>query len=86
MTFSPPSEPDRFAPRFAEIATFMRAPLAQAVTDADIGICGIPYDGALTNRPGARHGPREIRNQFSLMRAVNHATRVDPFATWAVCP
>jgi|UniRef100_UPI004048A5E5 guanidinopropionase len=80
MTFRPPSEPDRFAPRFAEIATFMRAPLAQAVTDADIGIFGIPYDGALTNRPGARHGPREIRNQSSLMRAVNHATRVDPFA------
>jgi guanidinopropionase len=79
MTFRPPSEPDRFAPRFAEIATFMRAPLAQAVTDADIGIFGIPFDGALTNRPGARHGPREIRNQSSLMRAINHATRIDPF-------
>jgi len=80
MTFRPPSEPDRFAPRFAEIATFMRAPLAQAVTDADIGIFGIPYDGALTNRPGARHGPREIRNQSSLIRSMNHATRIDPFA------
>ncbi|MEM9780113.1 MAG: agmatinase [Pseudomonadota bacterium] len=80
MSFRPPSEPDRFAPRFAEIATFMRAPLAQAVTDAQIGIFGIPYDGALTNRPGARHGPREIRNQSSLMRGINHATRIDPFA------
>ncbi|MEM6579218.1 MAG: agmatinase, partial [Pseudomonadota bacterium] len=36
--------------------------------------------GALTNRPGARHGPREVRNQSSLMRAINHATRVDPFS------
>jgi guanidinopropionase len=85
MSFRPPSEPDRFAPRFAEIATFMRAPLAQAITDADIGIFGIPFDGALTNRPGARHGPREIRNQSSLMRAINHATRIDPFALARVC-
>lgn len=80
MSFRPPSDPDRFAPRFAEIATFMRAPLARSASDADIGIFGIPYDGALTNRPGARHGPREIRNQSSLMRAINHATRIDPFA------
>lgn len=80
MSFRPPSDPDRFAPRFAEIATFMRAPLAQKISDADIGIFGIPYDGALTNRPGARHGPREVRNQSSLMRAINHATQIDPFA------
>ncbi|MBB97827.1 MAG: agmatinase [Rhodobacteraceae bacterium] len=57
----------------------MRAPLAQSLDEAEIGIFGIPYDGALTNRAGARHGPREIRNQSSLMRAVNHATRVAPF-------
>ena len=29
--------------------------------------------------PGARHGPREIRNQSSLMRTINHATRVNPY-------
>lgn len=79
MSFRPPANPDRFAPRFAELATFMRMPLATALQDADIGIFGIPYDGALTNRPGARHGPREIRNQSSLIRAINHATRIDPF-------
>lgn len=79
MTFRPPSEPDRFAPRFAELATFMRAPLAQAFSDAQIGIFGIPYDGALTHRPGARHGPREVRTQSSLMRAINHVTRINPF-------
>ena len=79
MDYDPPATPDRFAPRFAEVATFMRAPLATSLEDADIGIFGIPYDGALTNRAGARHGPREVRNQSSLMRAVNHATRVAPF-------
>ncbi len=57
----------------------MRAPLADRLEDVDIAIAGIPYDGALTNRPGARHGPREVRNQSSLMRAINHATRVNPY-------
>lgn len=79
MTYRPPATPDRFAPRFAELATFMRAPLAAALDEVDIGIFGVPYDGALTNRPGARHGPREVRNQSSLMRAINHATGVSPF-------
>ena len=75
-----PSTPDMFAPRYAELATFMRAPLATSLEACDIGLVGIPYDGALTNRPGARHGPREVRNQSSLMRRINHATRVDPYA------
>jgi guanidinopropionase len=33
----------------------------------------------MVHRPGARHGPREIRNQSSINRAMNHATRVSPF-------
>lgn len=77
--FDPPGAPDRLAPRYTQIASFMRAPLAESLADVDIGFIGAPYDGALTNRPGARHGPREVRNQSSLMRAVNHATRVNPF-------
>ena len=79
MDFKPPSTPDRMAPRFTEIATFMRVPIAQTLEEADIGMFGVPYDGALTNRVGTRHGPREVRNQSSLMRAINHATRINPF-------
>lgn len=79
MDFKPPSTPDQLAPRFTEIATFMRVPIAQTLDEADIGMFGVPYDGALTNRAGTRHGPREVRNQSSLMRAINHATRINPF-------
>ena len=77
--FMDPGRPDMFAPRYSGLATFMRAPVASDLRDIDIGMLGIPYDGALTNRPGARHGPREVRNQSSLMRAINHSTRINPY-------
>jgi len=66
-------------PRYTGLASFMRAPLAEDPTEVDIGLIGIPFDGGVTNRPGARHGPREIRNSSSLMRKINQATHVAPF-------
>jgi guanidinopropionase len=69
----------RFAPRFAELATFMRAPYQPDLKHVDIGICGVPYDGGATNRVGARHGPRAVRDQSSLMRATHHVSRINPF-------
>jgi len=72
------SEP-MMCPRYTGIPTFMRTPFTEALDDVDIGLIGVPFDGGVTNRTGARHGPREIRNQSSLMRRVNQATRVAPF-------
>ncbi len=69
----------RFEPRYQEIATFMRAPYRPDLAGVDIALYGVAYDGGVTNRPGARHGPREIRNQSSINRAMNHATRVNPY-------
>lgn len=66
-------------PRFAGFPTFMRLPHAEDPSDIDIGLIGVPWDGGTTNRPGARHGPREIRNQSSLIRRVHPATLVSPF-------
>jgi guanidinopropionase len=66
-------------PRYTEIATFMRAPLATTLADVDIGLIGVPTDLGVTNRPGARHGPREIRNASSLMRAFNLGLGVNPY-------
>ena len=39
----------------------MRAPIATSPDQADIVMVGVPFDGGVTNRPGARHGPRELR-------------------------
>ena len=66
-------------PRFSEIATFMRAPLVESLDNVDIGLIGVPTDLGVTNRPGARHGPREIRNSSSLMRTFNLGININPY-------
>lgn len=66
-------------PRFTEIATFMRAPLAETLEGLDIALIGVPMDLGVTNRAGARHGPREMRNASSLMRTINVSTRIQPY-------
>jgi guanidinopropionase len=68
-------------PRFGGIATFFRLPhvaLADA-TDVDIGIVGIPWDGGTTNRPGPRHGPRQMRDQSSMVRRMHQTSHVVPY-------
>jgi hypothetical protein len=46
------------SPRYCDIATFMRMPLVRDPSKLDIALIGVPYDGAVENRAGARHGPR----------------------------
>ncbi len=67
------------APRYMEIPTFMRSSLITDLDAFDIAMVGIPYDGAVTNRPGARHGPREIRNASTMMRSIHPVTRINPY-------
>ena len=70
-------------PRYAGVATFFRLPLVERPDLADpapgIGVIGVPYDGGVTNRPGARHGPRAVREASTLIRRINQATGASPF-------
>lgn len=70
-------------PRYAGIATFMRLPYmppaAGGIDDVEIGLVGIPWDGGTTNRPGARHGPRQIRDASTMTRNINRASGINPF-------
>jgi guanidinopropionase len=66
-------------PRFSAIPTFMRLPYLTEPTKVDIALIGVPWDGGTTNRAGARHGPREIRNMSSFMRKVHHVSRIAPY-------
>ncbi len=66
-------------PRFGGIATFMRLPGTSAPADVDVGVIGVPFDLGTSNRPGARFGPRGIRDESVLLRPYNMATRAAPF-------
>lgn len=48
---------------YAGIPTWNHAPLTRDVEGADIVVMGIPFDSGVTFRPGARFGPRAIREQ-----------------------
>lgn len=76
----PTNKDEMMAPRYMGIPTFMRTPYQPDPAGLDIALIGVPYDGAVTNRAGARHGPREIRDQSSLMRATHHVSKIDPYA------
>lgn len=71
--------PGNVLPRFAGPVTFMRLPQVEDPVGLDIALIGIPWDGGTTNRAGARHGPREIRNMSTLMRNVHHVSRISPY-------
>ena len=70
-------------PRFAGVPTFMRLPYAEQDSDlykaTQIGLIGIPWDGGTTNRPGARHGPRQVRDLSTMIRARHPVSKVKPF-------
>jgi len=70
-------------PRFAGIATFMRLPHITLgdprLAEVQIGLIGVPWDAGTTNRPGPRHGPRQLRDSSTMVRHQNGATRVRPY-------
>lgn len=65
-------------PRYVGVPTFFRSPLKEDLDGVDIGIVGVPFDGGVTSRPGARHGPREVRNSSTMVRMINQATGIAP--------
>lgn len=48
---------------YAGLKTFLKAPAVDVadVGDADAAVLGVPFDGAVSNRPGARYGPGAVR-------------------------
>src|SRR5260221_3306331 len=67
-------------PRYTGFATFFRSPPSQDTDAVDSGIIGVTFDGGVTNRSGTRHGPRAVREQLTLLRRINTATHIAPFA------
>ncbi|WP_375552320.1 MULTISPECIES: agmatinase [Rhodophyticola] len=55
-----------FENAFGGVSSFMRRRYTKDLTGVDVAITGIPFDQAVTNRPGTRLGPRAIREASSL--------------------
>ncbi|MEM0977083.1 MAG: agmatinase [Pseudomonadota bacterium] len=51
---------------FAGVTSFLRRTLTKDLTGVDVAVTGIPFDSAVTNRPGTRLGPRAIREASAL--------------------
>jgi agmatinase len=72
-------------PTYAGITSFMRRKYTRDLTGVDVAVTGIPLDTATTNRPGARFGPRAIRNASSIMAWEKpYGMEFDPFDKLAV--
>lgn len=70
--------PGRLLPRFSGVKTFFRLPHVAVDADYEIGLVGLPFDGGVSYRPGARFAPSKIRDISSLGR-VFHMGRMESF-------
>ncbi len=66
-------------PRFSGIKTFFRLPIAEIKEKFDVALFGIPYDGGVSYRPGARFAPSHVREFSSLGRGFHMSRAVQIF-------
>ena len=65
--------------------SFLRRKYSRDLDGVDIVVSGVPFDGAVTNRPGCRFGPRAIRaSSTELASLPAFPFGFDPFETLAV--
>lgn len=55
-----------FENTFGGALSFLRRRYTKDLTGVDIAVTGVPFDQAVTNRPGTRLGPRAIREASAL--------------------
>ncbi len=51
---------------FGGATSFLRRRYTKDLTGVDLAVLGVPFDQAVTNRPGSRFGPRAIREAATL--------------------
>ena len=68
-----------FEATFGGVTSFLRRRLTKDLTGVDLAVTGVPFDSAVTNRPGTRFGPRAIREASALQA-------FDPPYGWEVDP
>ncbi|CAN6665335.1 hypothetical protein TRVA0_037S00210 [Trichomonascus vanleenenianus] len=75
---------------FSGIASFAHLPVEKCLVDTDssfdIAVIGVPFDTAVSYRPGARFGPRAIRDasmRQTSFRGFNPRAGINPYDSWA---
>ena len=53
-------------PTHAGALSFMRRKYTKSLEGVDVAVWGIPFDAAVSNRPGARFGPQAIRRASAI--------------------
>lgn len=67
----------RTLPRFSGIKTFFRLPLAEVEETFDVALIGVPFDGGVSYRPGARFGPGAVREYSAMGRNFHMSREID---------
>lgn len=70
---------------YAGALSFMRRRYSHDLTGVDAVVWGIPFDSAVSNRPGARFGPQAIRRASAIFEGdPQYPFGFDPYETLAV--
>ena len=65
---------------YAGATSFLRRKYSKELNGVDIAVSGVPFDSAVTNRPGCRLGPRAIRSSSVELASLNsYPFGFDPF-------
>lgn len=71
-------------PTYGGALSFMRRRYTRDLKGVDLAIWGIPFDAAVSNRPGARLGPQAIRRASAILEGdPQYPFGIDPFADFA---
>jgi agmatinase len=64
---------------YAGYSTLLRAPQYTSLEALEIALIGVPFDFGVTNRPGARFGPQQIREVSPMVDGpMHHESRIIP--------
>ncbi|MCG6902338.1 MAG: agmatinase [Rhodobacter sp.] len=70
---------------FGGVTSFLRRRYSKDLAGVDLAITGVPFDQAVTNRPGTRLGPRAIREASALQAPdAPYGWGFDPMSDFAI--
>jgi agmatinase len=73
-------------PNYSGVVSFLRRAYARDPAGFDVTVWGVPLDTAVSNRPGARFGPRALRDASTILDGDPvYPFGFDIFAKMAVC-